>query len=352
MGKVRKTVKTFRSLDSWPEADGQAWNAACQPAERLKPGGAAAHLRPVTRDDLAQRYSYFLDYLSRRGLLSIHGAAAEGVTPENVDGYVAELKARVSSVTVYGSISKLRRASELICPARDFTWLSEIEKDLKLEMRPRSKFNRLVLTNVLVEAGLALITEAEMATELTDLARARQVRNGLMIALLALCPIRLKNFVGLEIGSTFVQIRGQWWVVLTASQTKEKRADERPVDDILRPALERYIGTYRPILAHGTSSSALWLSSNDGQAMRKSGVQQMIRSTTWSTLGVDVSPHLFRVSAASTAAIHGGENPYLATALLHHVDPAVTNDHYNRASSLSAGKSLREVIRSYEKVGK
>jgi hypothetical protein len=86
--------------------------------------------------------------------------------------------------------------------------------------------------------------------------------------------------------------------------------------------------------------------------MRKSGVQQMIKSTTWSTLGVDVSPHLFRVSAASTAAMHGGENPYLATALLHHVGPAVTNDHYNRASSLSAGKNLREVIRTYEKVGK
>jgi hypothetical protein len=64
-----------------------------------------------------------------------------------------------------------------------------------------------------------------------------------------------------------------------------------------------------------------------------------------STLGVDVSPHLFRVSAASTAAIYGGENPHLASAVLHHVDPAVTNDHYNRASSLSAGKSLREVLR-------
>jgi site-specific recombinase XerD len=345
VGKVRETVKTIRLLDSWPEADRRAWIAACQPAERLRPGGAAAHLRAVTRDDLAQRYGYFLDYLNRRGLLSAHGLAAADVTRENVDGYISELKARVSSVTVHGSISKLRRASELICPARDFTWLSEIEKDLKLEMRPRSKFDRLVLTNVLVEAGLTLITEAEMATTLTYLDRARQVRNGLMLALLALCPIRLKNFIALEIGSTFVQIRGQWWIVLTASQTKEKRADERPVDDILKPALDRYVATYRPILAHGTSSSALWLSSNDGRPMRKSGFQQMIKSTTLSTLGVDVSPHLFRVSAASTAAIYGGENPHLASAVLHHVDPAVTNDHYNRASSLSAGKSLREVLR-------
>jgi site-specific recombinase XerD len=344
MGKVREAAKTIRLLDPWPEADRRAWIAACQPAERLKPGGAAAHLRAVTRDDLARRYGYFLDYLNRQRLLSTQGPTAADVTPENVDGYISELKARVSSVTVYGSISKLRRASELICSDRDFTWLSDIEKDLKLEMRPRSKFDRLVSTDVLVEAGLTLVTEAEMATKLTGLARARQVRNGMMIALLALCPIRLKNFA-LEIGSTFVQIRGQWWIVLAATQTKEKRADERPVDDILKSALDRYITTYRPILAQGALSSALWLSSNDGQPMSKSGLQQVITSTTLSTVGVAVSPHMFRTCAASTAAMHGGANLHLGSAVLNHIDPRVTVEHYNRASSASAAKSLRAVIR-------
>jgi hypothetical protein len=219
-------------------------------------------------------------------LLSTRGPAVANVTREKVDGYIAELKVRVSSVTVYGSISKLRLASELICPARDFTWLSEIEKDLRFEMRPRSKFDRLVLAHVLVGAGMTLITEAEMATTLTELARALQVRNGVMLALLALCPIRPKDFIALDIGSTFVQIRGQWWIVLTASQTT----------------------TYRPVLAHGTSSSALWLSSKNGQPMQGSGFRHMIKSTTLSTVGVALSPHMFRTCAASTAAMHG-ENP-------------------------------------------
>ena len=31
-------------LHLWPEADRDAWNAACQPAARLKRGGAAGHL--------------------------------------------------------------------------------------------------------------------------------------------------------------------------------------------------------------------------------------------------------------------------------------------------------------------
>ena len=52
-------------------------------------------------------------------------------------------------------------------------------------------------------------------------------RNGLMIALLAYCPIRLKNFATLEIGRSFVNVDGTWWIVLTAAETKEKREDER-----------------------------------------------------------------------------------------------------------------------------
>ena len=56
-----------------------------------------------------------------------------------------------------------------------------------------------------------------------------------------MCPIRLKNFAALEIGRSFVEIKGKWWIVLAASETKENRADERPVDDMLKPAIDRYL---------------------------------------------------------------------------------------------------------------
>jgi integrase len=267
------------------------------------------------------------------------------VTRENVERYISELKARVGSVTVYGSIYKLRRASELISPARDFTWLSDLEKDLALEMRPRSKLGRWISTECLVEAGLTLVAEAEMATNLSALARARLVRNGLMIALLAFCPIRLKNFSALEIGSTFVEIKGQWWIVLAASQTKEKRPDERPVAEELRSAIKSYLNAHRPVLARGQSNFALWLSSNDGQPMGYDGVEWAIKTTTLSTLGVDLSPHLFRTAAASTAAMHCGANLNLGAAVLHHTGRTTTNECYNRASSASAARSFGQVIR-------
>jgi integrase len=350
---IVKSKAKVRSLpiELWPEADRKAWLSVCRPSERLKRGGAGAHMKPITLKDLARRYGYFLDFLNRWNLLDLNKAAGAHVTPENVDAYLAELRDRVGSVTIHGSIYKLRRACELIDTARDLSWLADVEKDLAMVMRPRSKAGRWVLTEVLVEAGLTLIAEAENSRTMSKLAQARQARNGLMVAMLAMHPIRLKNFAALEIGRNIVEIKGAWWIVLSASETKEGRPDERRVDDLLVPALGRYLTKYRPVLAGGDQSAvaALWLSSNDGAPMTYDGIARAITEITRSTAGVAVSPHLFRTASASSAAMHSGSNPHLASALLHHTHFHVTEEHYNRASSLSAGESLRNIIQGYIK---
>jgi len=73
----------------------------------------------------------------------------------------------------------------------------------------------------------------------------------------------------------------------------------------------------------------------------------LISRITLETVGVDVSPHLFRTAAASTAAAYGGSAPNLASALLNHTDPRVTQEHYNRASSVSASKIYAEIVSSH-----
>jgi integrase len=348
--KVREANRKPRSLPAqlWPEADRIAWAAACRPGTRLKRGGAASHVKPVTRDDHALHYGNFLGFLDRSGWLQLDGQAASSVTPENVNAHVTELQQRVSSVTVHGSICRLRRVAKFIAPDRDFAWLLEIAKDLALVARPRSKFDRLVSSELLVEAGLTLMHEAETVPNKTKLARATQFRNGLMVALLAVCPIRRKNFAALEVGRSFVETKGTWWIILSASETKERRADERPVPAFLSPFINRYLEKHRPTLARsGTAPSALWLSALDGTPITAKQLARLIRTTTLSTVGVAVGPHLFRTSAASTAASCAGDNPHLASALLHHAHPSVTNDYYNRATSMTAAEYFGRIIRQY-----
>jgi site-specific recombinase XerD len=277
----------------------------------------------------------------------MNALAGEQVTPENVEGYVAELTSRVSSVTVYGSIQKLRRFVQLVAPGNDLGWLIEIERQLHSERRPRPKWDRVVTTDVLVDAGRTLMAEAEI-TKRPKLSRARMFRNGLMVALLAYCPIRLKNFAALEIGRSFVNVDSTWWIVLTAAETKEKRADERPVPDDLTNSIERYLEIYRPILAGGKAgANALWFAIN-GKPMSYASMGELIAETTRMTIGVAVSPHLFRTAGVTTLATRAGDQPHAGRALLHH-GPNGPQENYNRASCVTAGKSLAAVNQRYRR---
>src|SRR5215471_9927739 len=335
-------------LNHWPEADRRAWEYVCRPGARLKAGGTASHLAQVTRETIAWRYGVFLEFLRQTDPPDGH-AAASHVTAPNVEAFVTSLTARVRSVTVTGYISGLRRAAELLAPTGDFSWLADIEKDLKLVMEPKSKFDRLVLTPRLVEAGLTLVTEAQEFAK-ADFARARGVRNGLIIALLALCPIRLKNFASLEIGCTFKEVSGSWWITLPAVATKSRRSDERRIPGLLNGHIDVYLNQARPIFLRGESTTnALWISAKTSGPMHVNYLSRLISQVTLQTVGVAVSPHLFRTAAASTAAAYGGNTPHLASALLNHTDPRVTEEHYNRASSMSASKIYTEITNSFRR---
>ena len=208
----------------WPASHRETWEEIFRPGLPLRKGGAASRYAEVSREDFALRYGAFLDFLQRSGLLDPSAGPAAQVTPQNVELYIAELKGRVRSVTVWNCIYKLRMAARLLDPKADFAWLSEIEQDLALVMEPRSKFDRVVLAERLVQAGLTLVTEAEAFAKY-PLKRAIGIRNGLIIALLAVCPIRIKNYAALEIGRTFKQEQGSWWIrSWSAPQRKRSRS--------------------------------------------------------------------------------------------------------------------------------
>jgi len=339
--------ETPRSLpvSEWPAAHGKAWEEICRPGLRLRKGGAASRYAEASREDFARRYGAFLGFLQRSGLLDPSAGPAAQVTPQNVELYIAELKVRVRSVTVWNCIYKLRMAARLLDSKADFSWLSEIEQDLALVMEPRSKFDRVVLAERLVQAGLTLVNEAE-AFSRYPFKRAIGIRDGLMIALLAVCPIRIKNYAALEIGKTFKEEQGTWWITLPYGRTKTDAADQRPVPDYLQDALELYLTESRPVLIGSRPpTNYLWISSRTGRRYTTKNLGTRISNITLETIGVDVSPHLFRTAAATTSACYGTDIPYLASAVLGHTDPRVTEDHYIRTTTLNAAKEYAAILR-------
>jgi integrase len=340
MSRTPAAIRSLRPAE-WPPADQRAWDAACRKPQGLKRGGKAAHMKQVTRDDLARRYGLFLDHVARTIGLDSGTSAAALVTPDRVEGYIAELRARVGSVTLYGTISKLRRMAELLAPSVDFAWLREIEQELEWDMRPASKQHRIVDSDRIVKAGLTLMRDADTNDKLSSFRRSLQYRNGLMIAFLAFLPIRLKNFAALKIGSTLVQVEGQWQVTLPARETKSGRAEQRQVPNLLQSCLTRYIESYRRPLR--SEEKGLWLSGTD-QPLTYHGCERIITETTRKSLGVPISPHLFRVCAVSMAYLYAGDQPHLAAGILQHTDPSVTEAHYNRARGASFGRAFSELV--------
>ena len=94
----------------------------------------------------------------------------------------------------------------------------------------------------------------------------------------------------------------------------------------------------------GMPTNTLWISSRTGLQFTKKNLGILISKTTLQTVGVDVSPHLFRTAAATTAAIHGADTPHLASGVLGHKDPRVTEKHYILATSIQAAKAYGEII--------
>jgi len=331
----------------WPKSDRFGWEEACRPGQRLQRGGAASHLARVSQADIANRYGLYLDFLQRNGRLDLALGAVTLVNTDNVTEFIAELNARVRSVTVWNSVYKLRRAAQLIAPSGDFGWLAEIEKDIALVMVPRSKADRLVLAERLVEAGLVLIKEAEMFGT-TPLTRAVGVRNGLVIVLLALHPIRIKNFAGLRIEDTFVNVEGRWWLRIPADDTKSNLVDQRQVPEFMTDLVNRYVNIQHKVLSRGNAEqSALWISSTTGRQLTAKNLGTLISKLTRETIGVDVSPHLFRTAGVSTAAVYGGKYPHLGSALMGHRDDRVTEEHYNHAMGFETGDAYASITETY-----
>jgi integrase len=346
-------------LEQWPEADRLAWEDALRPARRLSVGGRAAHLRPSSKANFERGYGYFLRAVSDSGALTRRAVATAHVTPEAIEAFIERAGLSWNSVSVAGGAMNVRLMAQMLAPERDFGWLKNIQAQLRARARPRAKFSRVVATEELVEAGLVLMQDAR-AEKFGSAKQARKFRNGFIIALLAVCPIRVGSFASLTLGRSFLRIGDGWWIKLAGNETKSGRPDERPVPRFLTSCADEYLRTYRSRLCAGRvrakgggaaskgagpemATGPLWMAQR-GDAMSLVTMKKTITQTTQQTFGVSVNPHLFRACAATTAALHASNHPHLASGLLQHVDPRVTEAHYNRASSLQAAIRYGEIL--------
>jgi site-specific recombinase XerD len=205
----------------------------------------------------------------------------------------------------------------------------------------RRKIGRVLPTMNLVAAGLTHLGDVE-GESFNDAIR---FRDGLMIAALALVPLRIGNFRDLEIGRSFRIRPAGFSIVLGQDETKAHRAFETELPELLQPHVARYLETYRPILLGKAELAHEFLWANDcGRRYSFANLGARISRLTKAMLGVAVSPHLFRDAAATTIARERPAQARAIAGILGHSSLRTAERHYIHAKCLDASRSYTALI--------
>jgi integrase len=237
-----------------------------------------------------------------------------------------------------------RRAAKVMGPKRDWRFIKRISARVRARPEPASsKQSRLVGTDRLFALGLELMKKA--ARPAKPLRSAILFRDGLMIAFLALRPLRLRNLAALALDKDLLNVGGNWSIMLPPTATKTHATLEYSWPEPLKTFLETYLAVHRPVLLarHGRWQAPvrnrLWVSS-DNSPVTEVGIYDRIVQRTRAAFGHAVNPHLFRDEAATAVAIHDPIHVRLAAPLLGHRTFTTTQRSYIQAQSLEAHRQF------------
>jgi len=155
--------------------------------------------------------------------------------------------------------------------------------------------------------------------------------------------LRRRSLLALAIDDTLLATPEGFVIVLREEYTKAQRTEPIPVHSELAAWLKRYIADYRPVLARGTTQSALWLS-QEARPLSNNGCWSAISSRTKAALNVAIGPHFIRHCVASSTVIDHPERVHELSAVLQHRDFRVTERHYVLASQLQAVERYQQAV--------
>jgi integrase/recombinase XerD len=108
--------------------------------------------------------------------------------------------------------------------------------------------------------------------------------------------------------------------------------------------LTEYLAVHRPLLTGRPQSDHVWLTSA-GNPYLKTNLSQRISMLTLRHVGVAISAHLFRDCAATTIATEIPEQVLIIAPSLGHTSLKTSEDHYNHAQGLLAGRRYQETLK-------
>jgi len=325
------------TFEDWPAIDRELWERATRSADLLDEPGLAAHWKAKTRHSVSTRYALWLGWLRDQGLLDPNQAPAARVTRVRLAQYVQHLRSnRSSPTTVAGRIRDLREAIRVMQPKADLLDLTNLLSRLDAVAEPtRQKRTRIVSPAALVDAAIVELKKQHTAFDrLPSRPTAGRFRDALIVAFLAMRPVRLENLGAMTIDRHLIKRGDQYWCFFGKNETKDSRLLEFCIPQTLTSWFDLYLTEHRPLLLRGTKSSRVWISIR-ATPMVDNSIYYRVTASTNRLIGRRINPHLFRDCATTFIAEQDPEHIRIVANILGHATLKTSEQHYNHASTLS-----------------
>lgn len=236
-------------------------------------------------------------------------------------------------------------------PQCDWSWLLTVIKRIAATAPRKSGKYHLVTSDQLYLLGIDLmdraIADADAAKGIRK-THAFQYRDGLIITLLALIPMRRRTLAALRIGRHLVKAGDLWALDIPAADTKSRLALDYPISRKMSGRIDVYLEQFRSHIPGANKHTGLW-PSNKGGSMCPNAIYITVRKHTKKVFGFGVNLHQFRHGAATFWSIHDPANVRGSKDLLGHASFGSTENHYIMGQSRLAGRALAHAIEAVRK---
>jgi integrase len=317
--------------------------------DRFEASGPGSHLAAATRQNLWISYARFLGFISANRPELLRLAPEARINRLVVTEYVAWRSCGYGMVA--SDLAGLRGALRLICPGVDWSWLLSLSKRFKAAAPRKARKYHLVTSEHLYLLGIDLMDCAAAESEgakLISKELALQFRDGLLIALAALIPLRRRTLAALRVGRQLVKTGNLWALDIPAVDTKTRRALDYPLSEDMSKRIDLYLDRFRNQISGADGHTGLW-GSNKRKPMSAIAIYNAVRRRTKKAFGFAVNLHRFRHATATFWSIHDPENVRGVKDLLGHASFSMTEKHYVMAQSRLAGRALAQVIDTMRK---
>ena len=347
-GRGKAPERECLKLLFWPSEDRQRWELALEPEDYFDDRkGARVNHSDKSNEKAVKGYGRFLTYLHHHDREAVKLLPEDRITPERVKAYIGHLQGVGNSTqTLLGRLQELQEVAKVMDPDKDWSFINDRASRVRARHKPVRNKKDIKLSDELLAMGLKLMAQA---SAFEGLEAAIRFRDGLMIAFLALVPVRRRNLADLILGENLIVNDGGWLVTYDETETKTHEPHEALLPGILNEPLQAYLSIHRPYLlareGRWTSDpkNALWIS-KDGSAMTQMALYDRVRARTKDEFGKAMSIHAFRYAAATTMAIADPEHVRIAAPLLGHRSFTTTETYYQQARTLEAHRDYVATI--------